>query len=76
MKAETIPFDIKMKVIRTHLSGFWIFETERGTLEARLDYAYFTTFIGDCVYVNEIVDEVFEQLNNDLASWCVVYDEQ
>lgn len=76
MRAESIPFDVKMKVIRNQLSGFWIFETPAGLLEARLDYKYFITFVGNCVFVEELIDEVFDQLYSDLESWCGLNDKQ
>lgn len=70
MNVEDIPFDEKMKVIRDYLCDFWIFDMPNGLLEARLDHDYFTEFMGNCVYINELIDLVYEYLHDTLGEWC------
>lgn len=74
MKTSDIPFDVKMKAIRGYLCGFWIFDDRKGLLEARLDYDGFTHFVGYCVYIDELIDEVYEHLYDDISG-CVMYDQ-
>jgi len=75
VKFDSIPFDVKLKIIRNLLSGFYIFESG-GLLEARLDYEYFSTYVGNCVYHEDLINEVFEHLYDDLNMWCVIDDKQ
>lgn len=71
MKTRDIPFDVKMKVIRSYLCGFWLLETVNdGMLEARLDKDGYTMFVGDFVYINELIDEVYEHLKREMCEWC------
>jgi len=56
VKFDSIPFDVKLKIIRNLLSGFYIFESG-GLLEARLDYEYFSTYVGNCVYHEDLIEK-------------------
>ncbi len=67
-----LPMDEKLKSIKNLLNGFFIFETNDGLLEARLDYDYFTQFVGNCVYHSELIDVVYDHLYGELDTYLCI----
>lgn len=74
MKTSDIPFDVKMKAIRSYLCGFWVFDRWDGSLEARLDYDGFTQYVGDSVYINDIINDAYDHIQSDIIGMCDVHD--
>ncbi len=72
---QELQFDEKMRIIRSYAYNFWVLEDkETGNLEGRVDYEGFTRFIGCSPFINEIIDEVFQELYNEVLSTVIWQD--
>ncbi len=62
----------KLKVINSYLRRFKVVETPDGLFKAQLEYGNHIIFFGDCVCNSDMIDEVYEHLNDEIRSWLCV----
>jgi len=62
-----VPFDEKMRIIRSYAYGFWVLEDkDSGNLEGRIDYEGYTTFVGNSPFIDDVINEVYRHLYYEL----------